>query len=211
MPKRPLKIDPIPGTLLAIPLSRGGFGAAIIVRSKPVVRKRFRVILTFGFDQIWKDIPSLDEVAALPIEKVINVTTGGDISARDGRWTVIGIRPGFDSKDWPVPPQIQPGVSKTYSIIPDASVRLIYLTNGALQNGRVLPNDGLIDPKNEPQFPYATGLGDRSYLEGVLDRAIRDRVRLHTVTVLPSTPALWRSVNRKATRRGLLGKQKRSS
>lgn len=195
--------DPVPGLMVTVPLARGGFGAAMIARSAPVLKKKFRLVLLYSFNRIFNASPTPDDVCGLPITDAINLTLCGDISIRDKRWATIGIRPGFDLAHWPVPPQIQPGVSPRYSMIPDPSVARVCLTDDVYLSSLVVENRGLIDPEQESHFPYAIGLGDRSYLETALDRAIRDGDRLRSVLIDAGTVELWNSVIEKAKRSGV--------
>lgn len=195
--------DPSPGLLAAVPLKRGGYGVALLARSTPLQTKAFRLALVYGFDRVYRRMPTLEEASSLLITDAIHILKCGDISFRDGRWPTIGLLEHFVPVNWPVPPRIKPEVSSRGSLIPDPLVKRVSLTEEQFMKDVVVPNDGLIDPNDEPQYSYACGLGDRSCLEGTLDLAIRDRFRLHTVEIRATTVALWNEVIDEAKRRGV--------
>jgi hypothetical protein len=182
-----------PGTVFTFPFKGGGYGYGLVTRVAPFGPRRTELGLLYAFDHCGEAPVEHVTPEMTDPSRIVHISTCAVGHLHDGRWKQLGVLPGFTLAAWPVPPMIQPAAGPR-GMVPDPSVRKIMLEMDDLTDGRLLDNTGYIRPDQEPQFPYATGLGDMRYLEGAAQMAVKVRFRLQMVEVRPDTFALWASV-----------------
>lgn len=88
------------GMWMGMPLTGGGFGAAILIEKPPSHQRLFSDAVVMGMRRKWDTWPTLADVRELRPEDGALVTQTSLIVVRDGRWRVIGEHPGFDPAQW---------------------------------------------------------------------------------------------------------------
>jgi len=202
---------PIPGDVYAVPLKRGGYGLILVARCLDVHLRENQNIFVYGFRHMYKTVPDAAVLDRINIFDAVYVMLSHDYTLRKKAYPYIGPLGSFDPTQWPVPPEIQIShmrspLGSTMRMCVDPEVQQVYVSEDKYFKGNLMPNDGLIDPKDEAHFPYATGLGLNDVLEDDLDKAIRDKSRLHTFLMNERTLELWASVIAEVKRRGLYPK-----
>jgi len=198
---------PLPGDVYAVPLRRGGYGLILIARCLDVYMRDNQNIFSYGFKHVYEGVPDTSVLDRINIVDAIFVKISHDYALRRKGYPFVGTLNHFDPAQWPVPPEIQPDFDelKLRQCV-DPNVEQLCVSEDKYMNCDIIPNDGLIDPKDEAHFPYATGLGLNDVLEVFLDQAIRDKNRLRTFLMNERTLELWASVIAEVKRRGLYPK-----
>ncbi|MBY0260890.1 MAG: immunity 26/phosphotriesterase HocA family protein [Phycisphaerales bacterium] len=197
----------VSGTVFTFPLDEGGHAYGLVARVGALGPRRAEFGVVYCFDYCAQRPIAAVTPEMMDPRQVINISTCGLGHLHDGRWTQLGLLPGFAPTDWPVPVEIRPAVSDTLAKIPDPGVARLFLYNKDLSAGELVENRGYVRPEEEPQFPYARGLGDMRYLEGAAEMAIKKRFRLQTVEIREGTFDLWARV-RAAIERDLKPRRK---
>lgn len=85
---------------LALPLTGGGFGAAMLVAKPEKQHLIFSDAVVMGMRRRWERWPTFEEVMQLEPDDGALIGQTSMICVRDGRWRVLGYHPHFTSHEW---------------------------------------------------------------------------------------------------------------
>lgn len=183
-----------PGDLIAVPLDRGGWAVALVVRVVPYVSGRPpHAIHTYGFGRLFDSCPVLEQALAFRITDAVCLDYGSGYQVWAGSWPRLGSLPGFAQRDWPMPP-------KAGTVGPRYGKRghdlTVHVTNGTGDGIEVFSDSSeqfvLFDEYS--QLPHRKGLGDAAALSAALSLAIHEHHPWHYYPVTEERLTIWKRV-----------------
>jgi hypothetical protein len=99
------------GAWLGLPLTGGGFGAAMLVEKPSRDLRFFSDAVVMTMRRQWDRWPTMDDVQTLRPEDGAEVSQTTMVCVRDGRWTVLGYQEGFETAGWTWPRPVQVPIS----------------------------------------------------------------------------------------------------
>lgn len=91
------------GAWLGLPLTGGGFGAAMLIEKPSRELRFFSDAVVMSMRRQWNHWPTMEDVCKLTAEDGAEVCQTSMICVRDGRWRVLGYQDGYDASMWPWP------------------------------------------------------------------------------------------------------------
>lgn len=88
------------GAWLGLPLTGGGFGAALLIEKPDRHLRFFSDSVVMAMRRRWPRWPTLDDVASLRAEDGALVAQTSMMAVGDGRWRVIGYSAAFNAREW---------------------------------------------------------------------------------------------------------------
>jgi hypothetical protein len=164
-----------PGDFIAVPLRRGGWAVALVVRQvMDDLNRPPHAIHTYGFGKVFDRCPTLLDAISLHVNDVVCVDFSSDYQVWAGAWPRLGSLPAFSTHDWPLPPRAGT-VEAQYDEPGERLIVHLYADSGG---SSVVVGDAtgrLIDYDEYRQLPHRTGLGDAEGLSTALDMAIHEQ------------------------------------
>lgn len=183
------------GAWLALPLTGGGFGAAMLIERPAEHFRVFSDAVVMGMRRRWDRWPTFEEVDRLRPEDGGIIDQTSMICVRDGRWRVLGYRENHDTLSWTWP----------VSWIRDEDRREQGVIYVRVDGTRYIELE--IEPRILDLDPRAkhTCVGSKTYrgieldiarlLDGTLP-ADAEHYRASDSVVTPERMAAWQTVNR---------------
>jgi hypothetical protein len=183
-----------PGDFIAVPLKRGGWAVALVVRQVQVHTKRPpHAIYTYGFGKRFDSCPTIEEAMKLRITDTVCLDYGSDYQVWGGTWPRLGALSGFSKRDWPMPPQAGTA-GMGYSPRGDELVVHVEFDSGAKSEVLWDATETFILHDEYCQIPHLKGLGDAAGLSASLDMAIHEHHPWHYYPVTEERLAIWKRV-----------------
>jgi len=88
------------GMWMGLPLTGGGFGAALLVEKPPKHLRFMADAVVMAMRRRWDRWPRLEDLSMLTPADVVLVAQTSMICVRDGRWRVLGAQSDFDPQAW---------------------------------------------------------------------------------------------------------------
>jgi hypothetical protein len=93
------KLPYVEGTAFAVPLRGDGYGIGVVARMSP----RGRILLVYLFGPRRTYVPTASELDGLAPRQAVRRLRIGDLHLVDGKWPIIGLLPGWERNEWPMP------------------------------------------------------------------------------------------------------------
>jgi len=87
------------GSLFAVPLTDGGYGAGLVARLAP----GSKIMLAYLFGLRFERLPSLEALPPLGPQDAVKVLRVGDMALANRRWPVLGEYVEWNPQVWPMP------------------------------------------------------------------------------------------------------------
>lgn len=109
------------GAWMGLPLTGGGFGAAMLVAKPEPHQRLFSDAVVMVMRRRWERWPTMSDVENLQPEDGAYISQTSMICVRDGRWRVLGYASGFDPEAWvwPMPWSSKPRFLARHAIMYD--------------------------------------------------------------------------------------------
>ncbi len=183
-----------PGDLVAVPLERGGWAVALVVRVVPYASGRPpHAIHTYGFGRLFESCPTLDDALKLRITDTVCFDYSSGYEVWAGAWPRLGALPEFSERDWPLPPTAGTAGPRYF----DRGDRLIvHVATHCGATTEVLwdSTETFILHEEYCQLPHIKGLGDATWLSVALDMALHEHHPWHYYPVTEERLAIWKRV-----------------
>ncbi len=160
------------GAWLGLPLTGGGFGAAMLVEKPPRGLRFFSDAVVMTMRRQWDRWPTMDDVRTLRPEDGAEVSQTTMICVRDGRWRVLGYQDGFETGGWTWPKPVQVPINPSIQRLDPESHRRC--------NGMSSPSSMESDVLRIMNGTHYSLTGTSSFPDGI---------------VTPDRIAAWRAIN----------------
>lgn len=183
-----------PGDFIAVPLRRGGWAVALVVRQ--VIDDNGRpphAFRTYGFGKLFDRCPTIEDALGLRVTDVVCLDYSSDFQVWAGVWPRLGALPEFSAADWPLPP-CAGTVEAEYD---EPGERLVVHVGHDSGDTSTVVGDatGEVILHNEYcQLPHRKGLGDAAWLALALNRAIHEHHPFHYYPVTEERMTIWKRV-----------------
>ena len=183
-----------PGDFIAVPLVRGGWAVALVVRVVPYVSGRPpHAIMTYGFGTHFESCPTINDAMRFQITDAVCLDHSSGYQVWTGAWPRLGSMPWFAKRDWPLPPEAG-SVGKGYSLRGDELIVHVSFDTGEKTEVFGDATETFIIHDEYCQLPQSKGLGDAAWLSAALSRAIHEQHPWHYYPVTEERLAIWKRV-----------------
>ncbi|HYD00676.1 MAG TPA: hypothetical protein VEB22_05565 [Phycisphaerales bacterium] len=178
------------GSIFEVPLRSGGVGLAAVTRWQTRPRRGNKIVHMVGFDPDALTARNTPEQASILDTRHFLLCS--DRALVEGRWKLIGTIHAFNPTNWPVAPAVR------------GQDRMVVTTNEETLEDENIDATAYILPEERRFFPYFSGLGDATFLEISLSKALCDRDPKYYLKVTSENVDLWRRVLRALTNKGIV-------
>lgn len=184
-----------PGDFIAVPLRRGGWAIALVVRqAKLYSRRPPHQIVTYGFGTLFRELPTLVDALKLRITDAVCLDFSSDYQVWNGVWPCLGQLAGFSVHDWPLPPTAGTAGSGSHS--PKGEELVVHVAADDRSGSEAVWDSAerFILHDEYCHLPHMKGLGDAVGLSSALDLAIHEHHPWHYCPVTEARLAVWKRV-----------------